>query len=543
MNRSRGEGGTRMVRGRGRGDAAAAAWIFRGGATTRHDAALGRREDDAIVRAPQEASATGFAGTTSTRRGDASAGTWISPRTSRGDAADASRIVRGPPGRVLETTRIRRRRYRDGVSEPGPLRALSWKGGGGRAANVKPANLRLARGAVSAAAAPDVRSALSARAGERPAEKRPGFFVFAPGLRHGAADLTNHPALRCDPAALGRWDAPDGGVAEEVVATRLKMLKRERKLAPDAWDPLRGPGWPGVYSDRSARGLRDVDPRDVAARDSLAEALRLWGDIQAADPAQPYTFPLRCRVASATSGADLFDAVAWLAAVAPDARRAAGLGVLAADVVGDEGVVVLSCQGAAAAAAAARALSAATANFCFALDGRRLDLRVGDVDTPPPRDRPRRRAWRAFFRSPCGRFTYTGWWGDGAARRGVLCHVATGPPVDRPRRAGRRRRRRRRARVCRRGRLGGGGARRARVGARGRGRGRRAEESRGGEGRARCVHAGAEIHTSPKPVWTYAGIIVLSPRPDRAARTRVISNVSQARRGGEARRAQGQGRG
>ena len=138
--------------------------------------------------------------------------------------------------------------------------------------SVQAQHLRLAR---FAAPAPDVARAsggvsellYSARCGDVDETVAPevGFFVFYPGLRRGANGILSYDgALRVDAALVGGWGGESPGMSVDGVRALLQDMKAQRGLDGGAWDPLDGPGWPGIYfcllytspSPRDQRGSR-----------------------------------------------------------------------------------------------------------------------------------------------------------------------------------------------------------------------------------------------------------------------------------------------
>ena len=346
--------------------------------------------------------------------------------------------------------------YREGDAEPGPFEALRASPAA-RAANLKVENLRLPRRVV--VADPPKRTLLSALAGDAAAgaAPAPGFFVFYPGLRLGAGACLEHGAIRVDVAGLGNWGATiSRNATEGEVRERLKEMKESVGLAPDAWDPLDGPGWPGIYTDRSARGVADADPADVVKCGSWVDAWALWAEIEqvvgsrgggrggqalklhyeggaevtanAAAASQPYMIPMRCVLPAATKSADFAAAVRWMVAASPLGRSQAtndiGLGVLGAHVIDGDGfctgVALFSTQGNFAPEDFTSNWENAKFKAAATLDGARFTFEVGRAayasaaDGATPRERPRAREWSALLKSPCGRFTYSAWWNNGS---------------------------------------------------------------------------------------------------------------------------------
>ena len=346
--------------------------------------------------------------------------------------------------------------YVDDADEPGTL-AEAERSASSKAANLKVANLRLARAVVSGE--PPARTLLSALAGDAsgaPPER--GFFVFYPGLRLGAARaLTFKEALRVDVAKMGNWGSQIATAATEAAMKRnLQAMKAEQGLPPTAWDPMHGPGWPGVYTDRAARGVADADPADVVACKSALEAWALWSEVESFARANarrgtngamtlvfegggaarvnpfyahiPYVVPMRARLAPGTTDEAWEAAIRWLvahSAVGVDqATNDIGLGVLGAYVIpGDDvatGVAMFATQGSYAPEDFLNNFAGDRANFALTIDGRRASLEEGRAafkagdDAVAPLDKPQRREWSALCASPCGRFACASWWLDGS---------------------------------------------------------------------------------------------------------------------------------
>ena len=288
------------------------------------------------------------------------------------------------------------------------------------AKNLRPAHLRLCRTAVSITPVTAHRL-LSAWAGDvtygQKASPGEGFFVFFPGLREGVHGIEGFEALRCCPADVGRW-----GAEKPLSESRVRQQLLERK-GWDAWDPLDGPGWPGLYDDRRRLGVASADRRDVARRATFREAVQLWSQIDGrmagTNGYQPYVVILRCRTAASS---DLFRATMdWLMQTCFRDRltTTCGLALLCATVVNETGFVVLATQGGREHEALLNDIEASTAPFCFAIDDQRIAFERGvdelsEDKVVEAQDKPKKREWRQFLKSPCGRFSVTSWWRDGS---------------------------------------------------------------------------------------------------------------------------------
>lgn len=378
-------------------------------------------------------------------------------RSARGQAMNGKRCwVHGALGGVGDRLRVV---YLEDAAEPGAFEAAK-AAPTAKIANVKPENLRLQRHVV-AADPPPGRTLLSALAGDdvdAAAPPRPGFFVFYPGLRRGAADVRGHPCVNVDVAALGNWGSAISAAASEAeMATRLATIKAQRGLAPDAWDPLNGPGWPGIYLDGRKKGLADADARDVVACASWVEAWALWAEIEASVRAipnalapgsiravcdggadvqiglggassQPYLVPLRARLPPGTTAAAFDAACEWLLRTSALGRGQAtndiGTGFLGAHVLdGDDGgrtgVALFAVQGMYAPEDMVNNW-ARKGHFAATIDGTRFNFATGraayaaDDAVAAPIERPVRREWSRLSASPCGRFTNAEWWYNGS---------------------------------------------------------------------------------------------------------------------------------
>ena len=350
--------------------------------------------------------------------------------------------------------------YREDAGEPGPLPATEAEQAASlKAANLKVSNLRLARATVSDA--PPERTLLSALAGDvdgdDDVEAGEGkFWVFYPGLRLGADKcLDFKDAVRVDVAKMGNWGSQISTAAtEDAMKRHMQSMKAEQGLPSDAWDPMSGPGWPGIYTDRRSRGLRAAAAEDVVECKSAVEAWALWSEIETKARANlgggtlgsmhmkyddgsrasvnpfaahiPFFTPMRARLAPGTSDGDFADALRWLLNHSFFGRDQAtndiGLGLLGAYVIpGDDvatGVGLFSTQGSYAPGDFVANFAAHKARFAVTLNGRRFALEQGRAAFEPgdseALEKPKRREWGSLNASPCGRFTCSTWWSDGS---------------------------------------------------------------------------------------------------------------------------------
>ena len=156
---------------------------------------------------------------------------------------------------------------------------------------------------VGVLANPSYRSAnkhglLSARAGDvddalaaAPAER--GFFVSRPGARRRRAERHAPRAVDRPRAARQMGQRGDGADADRRDARAACRVQAPRGLPADAWDPLHGPGWPGVYTDRRLAGVREAPPEDVLTAASWAEAFELFAQLKEAAPGSGGPVPTR----------------------------------------------------------------------------------------------------------------------------------------------------------------------------------------------------------------------------------------------------------
>ena len=286
--------------------------------------------------------------------------------------------------------------------------------------NIKTAHLRLCRSTVAirpvtehrllSGRAGDIDNA-TPRLGKFKTKEEGGFFVFFPGLRND--NIESFDALRCCPAEVGNWGGVEA-LSEEDVRHRLLRGKR-------AWDPLDGPGWPGIYDDKRRLGLVRAAREDVARRPTFREACELWcqidGRMAKVEGYQPYVLILRCRFSGTT---EVFrEGVEWLVNTCFRDRvvSTCGLSCISATVVNTTGFVVLASQGGRERYELLRDIT--DGPFCFSIDDRRIAFEsssdeLSEKDVIDARDKPKKREFQYFKRSPCGRFTFTSWWPDGS---------------------------------------------------------------------------------------------------------------------------------
>ena len=286
--------------------------------------------------------------------------------------------------------------------------------------NIKTAHLRLCRSTVAVRPVTEHRL-LSARAGDMDnatprlgkfkTEEEGGFFVFYPGLRK---DPESFDCLRCCPAEVGNWGGVSDVLSEADVRHRLLQKKH-------AWDPLNGPGWPGIYDDKRRLGLVRACREDVAKRRTFREACALWSQIDErmskVEGYQPYVLILRCRTSAST---EIFrEGVEWLVDTCMRDRvvSTCGLSCMAATVVNTTGFLVLASQGGRERYELLRDIC--DGPFCFSIDDQRIAFEcssdeLDDKDVIDARDKPKKREFQYFRTSPGGRFTFTSWWPDGS---------------------------------------------------------------------------------------------------------------------------------
>ena len=238
-------------------------------------------------------------------------------------------------------------------------------------------------------------------------------------------------------------------------------MKAAGGLAASAWDPLDGPGWPGIYTDLRSRGVAEAAAEDVVECDSLAEAFALWSEIDSVvganrpgvgglegvmgsmelnydggattmvrpgSASQPYITPMRARLPPGTTARTFRDFCQWV--VWTDGcgitccEDSVGLGLLGATVVERDGILtgvaIFATQGSFAPEDFCSDFEAKKARWAATLDGVRVAFEVGrsaysrDDAVTPAREKPLRREMYGLFRSPCGRFTLAGWWQNGS---------------------------------------------------------------------------------------------------------------------------------
>ena len=374
------------------------------------------------------------------------------------------------PAEATPETRLSALYYAD-ARDPDPSYDAAKASPSAKAAAVKPANLVLVP-VTRPATPPPKRSLLSTFAGDVDATAAPvaddeavGFYVFYPGLRLGASRVLEHrAALRLDVAKLGNWGSALPGNAElteDQLRAKLSQMKAAGGLAASAWDPLDGPGWPGIYTDLRSRGVAEAAAEDVVECDSLAEAFALWSEIDSvvganrpgvgglggvmgsmqlnyddgasamvktASASQPYITPMRARLPPGTTARTFRDFCQWV--VWTDGcgitccEDSVGLGLLGATVVERDGILtgvaIFATQGSFAPEDFVSDFEAKKARWAATLDGVRLSFEVGrsaysrnDAVTPAC-EKPLRREMYGLFRSPCGRFTLASWWQNGS---------------------------------------------------------------------------------------------------------------------------------
>jgi len=361
--------------------------------------------------------------------------------------------------------------YDADARDPDPSYDAAKASPSAKAVAVKPANLVIVPAPLPATPPPK-RSLLSTFAGDVDAAAAPvaddeaaGFYVFYPGLRLGASRVLEHrAALRLDVAKLGNWGSALPGnteLTEDQLRAKLAQMKAAGGLAASAWDPLDGPGWPGIYTDLRSRGVAEAAAEDVVECDSLAEAFALWSEIDAVvganrpgvgglegvmgsmelnydggattmvrpgSASQPYITPMRARLPPGTTSRTFRDFCQWViwteGCGITCCEDSVGLGLLGATIVERDGiftgVAIFATQGSYAPTDFVSDFGAEKARWAATLDGVRVAFEVGrsaysrnDAVTPA-REKPLRREMYGLFRSPCGRFTLASWWQNGS---------------------------------------------------------------------------------------------------------------------------------
>lgn len=390
------------------------------------------------------------------------------------------------------TTRLSALYHADGLvsrqraRDPGPSYDVAKSSLAAKAIAIKPENLVIVPVAVPATP-PSKRSLLSAFAGDVEAMNAPvdadeatGVFVFYPGLRKGASRVLEYKAaLRIDLAKLGNWGSILPGNApltEAQLREKITQMKASGGLAPVAWDPLDGPGWPGIYTDLRSRGVAQAASEDVVECASLAEAFALWSEIEAVvganlpgvgglggvtgglqmvdgdgssatvpgpSSSQPYITPMRARLPPHTTAETFREFCQWVVWTEgcgiTCCEDCVGLGLLGTTVVERDGiltgVVIFATQGSFAPADFVGDFKGSRARWAATLDGARVAFEVGrsaytQVDAAPlPREKSLRREMAGLYKSPCGRFTLASWWQNGSnAPDGASFEFA--PPPD-----------------------------------------------------------------------------------------------------------------
>ena len=329
-----------------------------------------------------------------------------------------------------------------GVDAPKDMREIRAAYAAGHMQNLKLSNLLLEPEVAPVVANPSYRSAnkhglLSARAGDvddalaaAPAER--GFFVYSPGARLGVAQSGTHPALWIDPAQLGRWgSAAMAPMPIDAMRARLVEFKRQRGLPADAWDPLHGPGWPGVYTDRRLAGVREAPPEDVLTATSWAEAFELFAQLKEAAPgsAGPCQLALFFAIGADVTVDDVHDFMRWFCSVHLGAEWTSGydgVGFCGAHVHESGAVryacVALSIMGGFSPSDVLTNLGADEREPCFVYTLRGVPVRFQcglPPSAPPPQDaspqaheKPPHLDWGGLARSADGRFDLKWWWFD-----------------------------------------------------------------------------------------------------------------------------------
>jgi hypothetical protein len=159
---------------------------------------------------------------------------------------------------------------------------------------------------------------LPARAGDflHGSVRQQGFFVYYPGARVGrnAHRLREFPALRVCAADIGQWgSAMHSELSVHDVKLQLQQMKPQKRLPAHSWDPLHGPGWPGVYTDRRLEGIRLAPEEDVVELSSWSEAIKCWTELTrlADDWSQGYVAPFRTAISDETKLDDVENAMRW----------------------------------------------------------------------------------------------------------------------------------------------------------------------------------------------------------------------------------------
>lgn len=136
-----------------------------------------------------------------------------------------------------------------------------------------------------ATCAGDILVSSAAHGGDaRPA--RACFLVYMPGLRLGEANFLDLKSHRFDPGHTMGWSSAmsyglPAHVGETVRSTMLTLFAEGHgDTPPGAWNPLTGPGWPGVYTDRRFRGVRDAPAEDVLEVPAWSAAAALFDRLQ-----------------------------------------------------------------------------------------------------------------------------------------------------------------------------------------------------------------------------------------------------------------------
>lgn len=235
---------------------------------------------------------------------------------------------------------------------------------------------------------------LPARAGRLPSpegDPKPGFYVYWP---------------RAKMCSMNAGDCQD--------FLRMGTEQQLRDILNDGetgWNALDGPGWPGVYTDARAEGLRLAPPAEVESLPSWEEAWGRWHELKGgADGVmsdKDFGLCFRTEVAAEVSPELLAQAIRQLLAQTGLGRDLAlrdGVSLTGTHVVGDSprfGFVVLSVQGNRSAAVLADNFCCASAGWTLKLKGQKLAFQlthstsVGEwcgMDGPAPLGQPPRHA-------------------------------------------------------------------------------------------------------------------------------------------------------
>mmetsp|Transcript_2836 Transcript_2836/g.3928 ORF Transcript_2836/g.3928 Transcript_2836/m.3928 type:complete len:579 (-) Transcript_2836:331-2067(-) len=122
---------------------------------------------------------------------------------------------------------------------------------------------------------------LSARAGrcEEKEKDDDGIYCFYPGLRLGVERFLEYKNSLHDCAVHKLLSAQDDDLSPEAASLAIAQVKIKKNLPVTAWDPVNGPGWPGVYTSLNCEGISLAPREDVIKCKNWREAYELMSQV------------------------------------------------------------------------------------------------------------------------------------------------------------------------------------------------------------------------------------------------------------------------